>query len=643
MATRRVRRTAPAKLQPRGEAPSPASPELPRGATLIVATMAAIAFANTLGHGLVWDDPISVRRWLPALATVWDAFFPPRGIPQFPTDYYRPLQLLSYRLDRAIGGGDPWAFHFSVVVWHVLTSVLVLHVGQRLFRKEPYAAVATLTAAVLFAVHPIHSESVAWMAARPDVMVAGLGLASMLVFAHRGWSASRPFKKTRLLRDAPPRLLCTNGLIPGSVHPEKAPGAVSEEPSVSQPPAGAGLILAMLLLFTALLCKENAVAFFLLLPASLYVTEGPKRPLGMLSAALVFLGMLVVVSAYVGLRTYGLGSLGGSDIEIPPNPLLVLVGAVGTYLRLLLVPYPQNAFIAEVPTHSLSIILSLLFLAGGMALLYRSWKHRDVIVLFLLAWIALTLAPSLLVIFKPPTAPLAERYLYLPSVAYGWLLGLWAARFVGRNPRRLRPLAIGIGAVALGFLGLTVQRNRVWHSNTSLWTDTAAKNPYDGFALRNLAAATLESGDAVAAERLFHAALKLRNTARGQYAIYNNLGSLALNRGDDEAAEKHYRRALELQPGADCVFNLGLVALYRANDTNLPMETRDTQRREARRWLEEAVSASPFDPDVHVALAQAAEGMGDKESARKHFTEALRLGLPAATAAAVRDHLDDLR
>lgn len=66
------------------------------------AVLAALTYASTLGYELVWDDPDSVHRWLPALEHWWSPFFPPRDIVYSAANYYRPLQLISYQLDRAV-------------------------------------------------------------------------------------------------------------------------------------------------------------------------------------------------------------------------------------------------------------------------------------------------------------------------------------------------------------------------------------------------------------------------------------------------------------------------------------------------------------------------------------------------------------
>src|SRR5512135_1967568 len=90
-----------------------------------VAVFAAVVYANALANGLVWDDPIVLDRQLRAFKTLGDLIVTPRNIPQNSPDYYRPLTILSYLIDRAIGGTGPLMFHLSVVVFHVVTTFLV--------------------------------------------------------------------------------------------------------------------------------------------------------------------------------------------------------------------------------------------------------------------------------------------------------------------------------------------------------------------------------------------------------------------------------------------------------------------------------------------------------------------------------------
>lgn len=559
-------------------------------ASVALGLLALLTYAPTLTFGFVWDDPISVQRWLPAIPGVLDAFFPPPNIPQFPTDYYRPLQLLSYRLDFIVGGGAPWAFHLTVVLLHALATVLVFRAALRLLRGEPAAWWAAVWAAALFAVHPIHSESVAWMAARPDVMVTCAGLAALLAY----WRIDRG----ELQRSA----------------------------------------VAAAFIFVGLLCKENAAALLIVVPLSVMIL-GTERSTPTLTGLSPF---AVALAAYLSLRAAG-SYAAVPDTSLPANLPAALIAATGTYLRLLVFPYPQNAYIADLPASVPVLAASALIIAAAMGLFVWAWKCGERALTFSLFWIAATLALSLGVIASPTTAPLAERYLYLPSVGFCWAFGIAVAR--GRRQRGWLQSAVLVGAVITITVACvaTLLRNPVWTDNHSLWSDTAAKNPVDGLPLRSLAAATLEDGDPQAAEDLFLEALERRNTTRGKYIIYNNLGTIALGRNDEAAAERYYRQAGEFEPAPALLYNLALIRLKRGMDPSLGEAGRAAALSEAKDLFRRALAASPHEADIHVGLAQTAEALGDKTTARRHFEQALELGLPASTAAAVRQRLKAMK
>ena len=144
--------------------------------------LAAAVYLNALGNGLVWDDPIILTRQLLAFQSLHDLIFLPRNIPQFSPDYYRPLTILTYLVDRAVGGPNPFMFHFSVAVFHVVATYLVFRLGLILFRAPGTATATAAFGAALFAVHPIHSESVAWGAGRSDVLACAFALAGTCVY-----------------------------------------------------------------------------------------------------------------------------------------------------------------------------------------------------------------------------------------------------------------------------------------------------------------------------------------------------------------------------------------------------------------------------------------------------------------------------
>lgn len=580
-----------------------------------VTALAVGCYVPTLFFDFVWDDPISVRRWLPALQTWRDFFFPPPNIPQFPADYYRPLQLLSYALDAKLGSGAPWAFHASSVVWHTASTALVFATAHLLFASLGAArSSVALVAAALFAVHPVHTESVAWMAARPDPMVATFGLAALCV-------ALRAIASLRVL------------LVGGA------------------------------LLGAALLSKENAVGVCILVPLGVRLitdsgqggaekaaprgqARGTQPPRGSLAPWQRWaVCSAIVLVLYSLLRWLGLAELPSAEMQLPQRPVATLLAALGFYVRKLLWPFPQSAYLAEVPVDALYLAMGAVALTGLALLGWPRLYRRAPAEAFCGLWIVLTLLPSLVVLVRPPTAPLAERYLYVASVGFCWLAAR-AAVAVSTRVRILSNAALRAIAALIVMAGVasTWVRAQVWRDNISLWADTAQKNPNDGFAQRNLGAALLERGRLDEAERELRQALEKRNTAPGLHGIYSNLGTLALQRQQWEQAEQFYRQALAVMPGAaDVVFNLGVAILARAESLSSEHPERRALLEEARESFAKTAAASPFDPDAQVALGHVLTLLERREEALAHYSRALELGLSGERAAEVRRRIAEAR
>src|SRR5262245_10381883 len=101
---------------------------------LAVAVIAFIIYRGSLNNEFVWDDPIVLGQQLQAFHSPKDIFFPPPRIPQFGGLYYRPMILVSYKMDSALLGDKPFAFHLPVVIMHTLNAGLVFLLGLQLFR-----------------------------------------------------------------------------------------------------------------------------------------------------------------------------------------------------------------------------------------------------------------------------------------------------------------------------------------------------------------------------------------------------------------------------------------------------------------------------------------------------------------------------
>ncbi len=591
MARARAPRSAPPPARPRPAAPQP-SITATWAAPAVVVAAALLAYANSLANGFVWDDPIILTRQLVVFDSLRDVLLPPRGIPQYSPDYYRPLTVLSLLIDRALGGGQPFAFHLSVVLAHAGVALLVFALARQLLRGAPGGDVAALVAGALFAVHPIHSESVAWAAGRSDVLATGFLLAALCV--HGG-------------------------------------GPISWFRS-----AATGLCVA-----AALGAKETGIAVFplLLLRDGLALRLADLRARPVLAWMQSYAGALVALVVYFLLRRATIGELvGAAPGEAEPGGLLPqIAGAVGAYLFKLLWPVGLNAYIDAVPASPAWLALTAVLVLGAAGLGVQLWRRAQRVPVFALLWIGLTLLPSLSIVWKIPEAPMAERYLYLPSVGFCLLVGWLAGRAWSRAPAgRRRVLAALLAVGLLVSMAGTIQRNRVWRDDVSLWEDTAAKSQVSGMALRSLATAYQKQGRVDDARRYFEQALGRRNSQTGLQIVHNNLGTLAMSAGNFAEAERQYRHALEVNPNAaDSVFNLGLAILQGGGRT-------PAAAARAAEYFARARALSPLDADTEAALGQTFAIRGDRAQAIAHLRRSLELGLNPTSDKSVRALIETL-
>ncbi len=157
-------------------------------AGILITTLAFLVYVPSLFGGFVYDDVRfietneAVHRLSPASALSF--FTDPRTVDEDDDGWkgiYRPLRTLEFALDWAVSGGAPWFFHLRSMIWHALGSLLVLGLFRRLAGAAPgEASSAAWCGALLYALHPVHTECVAWISSRGDLLCVVLFLAALL-------------------------------------------------------------------------------------------------------------------------------------------------------------------------------------------------------------------------------------------------------------------------------------------------------------------------------------------------------------------------------------------------------------------------------------------------------------------------------
>jgi Flp pilus assembly protein TadD len=494
-------------------------------ACCLVAVVAAAVYAGTLRHGFVWDDTFLIlnnrylRDWSELGPNLTGDFFR-KSRDEASIGYWRPVVTLSYMVDRHLFRDQPWGFHLVNLLLHAGSSCLVLLLARAL----PLPRGVPLGAALLFAVHPAHVESVAWISGRTDLWCGLFALAAL-----------------RLDLDAARR---------------------------GSPALRAASLAAFAL---ALLSKEMAAV----LPAAVLLRSwllGP-RTRSLPSAMAAVLPWAAVIVAYAALR-FGVLGLGTQE------PLAAQAGRLALfrtwwagwieYLRVLV--WPRMLTVEHVVPLARTLLEPRVVagMAAGAGLLAWAWqaRRRDpglawALGLFLVSLIPLT--NVLLPINAPASVPFpwSERFLYLPSAGFcivaAWALLEGATRVAGTG-ETVRRVAAGLMAVAVAACGArTVARARDWRDDLHLFQAAVRDAPGSSLAHLNLGVALADAGRLDEAEAEYRIALPL---TYNRYKVHYNLGNLHRVRGEAAAAEREYRRAVAQKPTyAPAHLNLGLVLL----------------------------------------------------------------------------------
>ena len=438
----------------------------------ICALAGALAFSPVLKARFVWDDEIVQFHQLPALTSVVDAIKPPPGLPQWSPFFFRPVVMLSYmaefRLTNAWLGNphDPNRAalpHATTLLIHALCAAAVFFLARRLLKGHDDTGLGALAAGLVFALHPVHSESVCAIAGRSDSLATLFLLVSLLLALHGRDGKSLP------------------ALV------------------------GAGFLFLL-----AALSKEVALAGLALLPLCLWLTayapsEGGgklKIPWGRVVAPF---GVAAVVYALLrvwsGFQTVGAAKAGLGETAVR------LLQAAAFYVGESFVPWMLSPYIPELPGALLTV--AGLALAVSLAAVALHLYRRGVkLYLFCVLWFAVALAPSLVVVVNNTAQTLvAERYLYLPSVAFALAFG-GATAALARTRFRAATLAVA-GAVLVGYGSACLATTTMWQSDLALWTALSEKPSTARYPLpwQNLAAYHVKHGNLDEAERFFQRAL----------------------------------------------------------------------------------------------------------------------------------------
>ena len=554
-----------------------------------VCAVAFLAFIATLRFEFVYDDyqqivsdPL-IRSWhnLPLLlkTDVW-RFWNPAVV----GNYWRPLFMVWLLLNYKV-------FGLNAAGWH-LTSVLV-HVGAtylcyRLVKRVENDVVVAATAALIFAVHPVHLETVAWVSGVTDSLMSVFFLAALLCFID-GWESDRPGRY-------------------------------------------GWLAVSALLFACALLCKETAIV----LPGVVvgYVVLFPRGQ-GRSQTTFLALAMYAAVAvAYWMARHAALLGINHSEVEIGATTLLLTwPSLLWFYLKHLLWPLGLSIMYDRPPVFHADgahfwkpllacAVVTLAITAG----IQRQQRRRAVFALLLFL---LPLGPAFFLPALFPTDYAHDRYLYLSCLGFAWLLAMILQRLKTNSRYGLGLVsarALATITIVICLVAATSAQVVYWANDVLLFDRATRIAPGNVRAFDGLAHAVLLRGRVKEAMFAFQQVLKA--DPQNWQALYN-LGLNDFLNGNYVGAERYLRTAAQAKPNdadtwallADSFNHLGKFG-------------------EAEPAIEHALALRPSKPGYRMVLATSLDGQGKVDEAIRELTPEVKAHPDEQEAAALLGRLE---
>ncbi|HZV80794.1 MAG TPA: tetratricopeptide repeat protein [Geobacteraceae bacterium] len=511
---------------------------------LIAALLALVVYLPALQNGFLsnWDD----NRYIldnTHIQSMGGKFFRWACL-DYKTNLWHPLSWISHAVDYAIWGLNPFGHHLTNIILHALnTGIVVLFTSSLLSvagstRIAPGTDVATpgrhgvmitsVVTGVLFAVHPIHVESVAWVTERKDLLYSLFYMLSIMCYC-------------RYVRALPAEVAPYRGfLLNGTYH------------------------ASLLLFFLALASKPMAVTMpFVLLVFDWYpLRRMVKRSdlAGVIVEKLPFFLLSAIVSLVTVIAQRDIGGLKSINDATPALRVLLAVKSLALYLLHLifplnlspLYPYPKDPSLFKA-----EYLAALLFMAVITAGCIRYRKKHPVFLAVLFVFVA-SLLP-VLGLLQAGVQAMADRFMYLACLGPLLLIGLgaswlWQRLDAAAGHGQKRMAVIGLALVAGCSLSyLTIRQIAVWKNAVTLWSAVIDKSPerftdlylYRGEALEH-------AGQPDRALQDYATAISLD---ANDYNAYVHHGTILLNKGELDPAIEDFNRAIAVSPDAVDAYN----------------------------------------------------------------------------------------
>lgn len=519
---------------------SPKSPNKKIQYFVFLALIAFAVYANSLSNGFVFDDE-SVVLGDPSLAklsSIPQYFAGQEGFQKVIGRYYRPVVSSSYAIDYAIWGLKPFGFHLTNVIIHIVNSLLVFQLLMMLFAgmQSKFKDYIIFLGAALFAIHPIHTEAVAWVSGRTDSLFFTFFAAAFIFYM-----------------------------------------------KYKEDSSDKNLILTCTFYFLSLLSKEMAITFPVVVILYEMIINRQFSLKYFLKEKFIYIALAVVSLLFLLVRWYALKNVPerlsynyfyGKDLA---TTFFTMLQTIPYYFKMVLVPYgmvyhyggfmPYLNSIANIEAIFPVCFIIALLACAALLLKRAPWVAYSILFIFL------TLLPVLNII--PTLNFMADRFLYLPSLALSF--SAIALVFKYYSPKRKTAVYTVVSVLIVGYLYLTVARNGDWKTNDTLFMSADGK---PGSVLYvNIGNIYANKQDFDKAAMYYRKALDIRS----ETILANcNLGKVLMVKGNEDSAYFYMNKAYTLDTlSPEPMLSLALLfARTKKND-------------EAIAWLEKIQTISP--------------------------------------------------
>ncbi|HTQ39716.1 MAG TPA: tetratricopeptide repeat protein, partial [Pirellulales bacterium] len=515
-------------------------------------------------------------------------------------------------------GTNTIGYHAFNLLLHIANALLIWLILRRLRVPGAYLA------ALLFAVHPVNVESVAWIAQLKNVLSLFFGLLSVLWYVQ-----AEP--------DAP-----------------KVPSPPSSPSSGTIPALAYGWYVLSLLAFALAMLSKGSVAIVpLMLLVIVWWRQGRITRRDLLRSAPFFLVAVILTAVNIWFQTHGSG-----EVIRDVTPLQRLLGAgavVWFYLSKALVPwdlsfvYPQWNIDPANPLWWMPLAATVAVTVGLVWQRQRTWV-RPLLAAWLTFCLGLLPVLGLVDVHYMKYSLVADHYQYIAVISVLALVAAAVVIFTRRWPMAVTVTAGAMAALTCGMLAW--QQSNIYLDPASLYQSIIAKNPDCWLAYNNWGVDLCDAGHSDAAIAQYEKALRIDPNNE---AIEDNMGAALAKQGHYPEAIEYYRRALQLNPNyAEAYGNLGLALAQQGSleeaiaqlqkalnlnpnlaevSFNLAYDLKRVGRLpEALDQYQNALRLQPDNPQIHNNLGLLLDATGKHQEAIEHYYEALRLNPQEAEA-----------